>query len=68
MRFENSKNGLPMTTIREITVLLESKHQNIVNLIEIVTDKHSNIYLVMEYCENDLISVQRTFNESEVRN
>lgn len=66
MRFENSKHGLPMTTIREITILLQSKHKNVVNLFEIVTGKYNTLFLVMEYCENDLISMQKTFNESEV--
>lgn len=67
MRTENSKYGLPITTIREITILLESNHENIVDLKEIVTGKYNSIFLVMEYCENDLVSTEKSFNESEVR-
>ena len=66
MRIENSKSGLSITTIREITILLESNHENIIKLNEIVLGKYSKIFLVMDYCENDLVSMEKKFNESEV--
>lgn len=55
-----------MTTIREIIILLECKHENVVSLNEIVIGKYNTIFLVMEYCENDLISTEKSFTESEV--
>lgn len=39
VRLENEKEGFPITAIREIKILRQLNHKNIVNLIEIVTDK-----------------------------
>ena len=67
MRIENAKQGLPVTTIREIAILLKCNHENIVKLKEIVIGQFNSIFLVMEYCENDLVSVEKQFNESETK-
>lgn len=40
MRLENEKEGFPITAVREIKILRQLNHPNIVNLMEIVTDKH----------------------------
>ena len=39
VRLENEKEGFPITAVREIKILRQLNHQNIVNLTEIVTDK-----------------------------
>ena len=39
VRLENEKEGFPITAVREIKILRQLNHENIVNLIEIVTDK-----------------------------
>ena len=39
VRLENEKEGFPITAIREIKILRQLNHANIVNLKEIVTDK-----------------------------
>lgn len=39
VRLENEKEGFPITAIREIKILIQLNHKNIVNLQEIVTDK-----------------------------
>lgn len=67
MRIENAKHGLPITTMREITILLACDHENVVKLKEIVVGQYNAIFLVMEYCENDLVSVEKQFNESETK-
>lgn len=36
---ENEKEGFPITAVREIKILRQLNHKNIVNLREIVTDK-----------------------------
>ncbi|MCH1932982.1 hypothetical protein L9G16_22840, partial [Shewanella sp. A25] len=36
LKMENSPDGFPVTGLREIQVLLEARHPNIVNLREIV--------------------------------
>jgi len=39
VRLENEKEGFPITAVREIKILRQLNHKNIVNLMEIVTDK-----------------------------
>ena len=41
VRLENEKEGFPITAIREIKILRQLSHQNIVCLKEIVTDKQN---------------------------
>jgi serine/threonine protein kinase len=36
---EDEKEGMPITTLREITLLSKLKHKNIVNLIEVIISK-----------------------------
>lgn len=39
MRFDNNSEGIPSTAIREIALLKETNHQNIVDLIEVIYEK-----------------------------
>ena len=39
VRLENEREGFPITAVREIKILRQLDHPNIVNLMEIVTDK-----------------------------
>lgn len=39
VRLENEKEGFPITAVREIKILRQLNHQNVVKLNEIVTDK-----------------------------
>ena len=39
VRLENEVEGFPITAVREIKILRQLNHPNIVKLIEIVTDK-----------------------------
>lgn len=71
-------NGMPLTALREITLLKRAmKHPNVVLLKEVVVGfKLSSIFLVFEYCEHDLAALlerneqkkKTTFQESEVKN
>ena len=45
--------GVPSTAIREIAALMELKHPNIVELIEVLNNG-SELYLVFEYMDQDL--------------
>ncbi len=71
MRMEREKDGLPISGLREINLLLNLRHDNIVRLKEVVVGRSlESIFLVMEYCEQDLASLldnmQSPFSESQV--
>lgn len=52
---KDQKEGFPITSIREINILLSLKHPNIVNLKEVaVGSSLDKIYVVMEYIEHEL--------------
>lgn len=63
---EQEENGFPITALREVKILKALKHQNIVNLKEIVTSKEQggdfpkNVFMVFEYLEYDLFGVLET--------
>ncbi|KAG7140225.1 Serine/threonine-protein kinase ppk23 like [Verticillium longisporum] len=54
-------NGLPVTGLREIQILKDCQHRNIVSLEEVVvgddTSKIEHIFLVLEFVEHDLKSI-----------
>lgn len=52
-RIENMNDGILSTTMREISILTELEHKNIVSLKDVImTDRY--IYFVQEYCNLDL--------------
>ena len=50
---DERQNGVPITALREISILRSLKHTNIINAIDVaVGDKEMDeIYMVMEYAE-----------------
>lgn len=65
VRLENEKEGFPITAVREIQILRQLTHANIVNLKEIIMDaktigdikSDTSFYLVFEYCDHDLFGL-----------
>jgi len=66
VRLENEKEGFPITAVREIKILRQLKHKNIIKLKEIVTDKSEAVdfrkdkgsfYLVFDFMEHDLMGL-----------
>ena len=53
IRLEHEEDGVPSTAIREIALLKEIKHPNIVTLKDVVHSDNS-LYLIFEYLEFDL--------------
>ena len=54
---EASKGGFPLTALRETNILLALRHENIVRVREMVVGSSiDKVFMVMEYCENDLKS------------
>ncbi|XP_033075286.1 cyclin-dependent kinase 10 isoform X2 [Trachypithecus francoisi] len=66
------QKGIPISSLREITLLLRLRHPNIVELKEVVVGSHlESIFLVMGYCEQDLASLLENmptpFSEAQVK-
>jgi serine/threonine protein kinase len=53
IRLENEDEGIPSTAIREISILKQLKHPNIVRLVDLIHGE-KKLYLVFEYMEHDL--------------
>jgi serine/threonine protein kinase len=73
LRMEREKEGMPLTSLREIRLLKRTVHPNVVELKEIAVGKKlESIFLVFEYCEHDLATLldtvmKKTFSQSEVK-
>ncbi|XP_051698013.1 cyclin-dependent kinase 10 isoform X4 [Oryctolagus cuniculus] len=72
VRMDKEKDGIPISSLREITLLLRARHPNIVELKEVVVGNHlESIFLVMGYCEQDLASLLENmptpFSEAQVK-
>ena len=58
--YEDEKDGFPITALREIQILKEINHSNIVKLLDVLASKpcinniKGNFYLLLEYIEHDL--------------
>jgi serine/threonine protein kinase len=53
IKIDHCDEGIPSTAIREIALLRELEHQNIVNLLDIVHGDNK-LYLVFEYFNLDM--------------
>ncbi|CAF1059960.1 unnamed protein product [Didymodactylos carnosus] len=57
------KEGFPITALREIQILQELRHDNIVRLMDIcrspMQDMKSEFYLIFEFCDHDLAGILR---------
>ena len=53
MKIDLENEGIPSTALREITILRELEHPNIVKLIDVVLN-NSKLYLLFEFIECDL--------------
>jgi serine/threonine protein kinase len=58
VRMENETDGLPLSSLREISMLKSLKHRNIVRVIDVVVGSAlESIFMGMEYCEQDLANL-----------
>jgi cell division cycle 2-like len=48
--------GFPMTSVREINILLMMKHPNVVDVTDVMVGGKDEVYMVMEYVQQDLKS------------
>jgi len=61
IKMHQSKDGFPNTSLRELALLLEIDHPNVVTAREIVVSKRSyeEVYMVMEFCDHDFSAIQK---------
>jgi len=65
IKIDLESEGVPSTALREISILRELKHPNIVELKDVVcTDK--KLYLLFEFLDIDLRKYLECFNDDEV--
>ena len=59
---EERQNGVPITALREISILRSLQHDNIVNVIDVAVAEHvmDEIYMIMEYAEQVGIPCRRS--------
>ncbi|CAN1152487.1 Cyclin-dependent kinase G-2 [Linum perenne] len=72
VKMEKEREGFPLTSLREINILLSFHHPSIVDVKEVVVGSSlDSIFMVMEYMEHDLKglmeSMKQPFSQSEVK-
>ncbi|XP_010470669.1 PREDICTED: cyclin-dependent kinase G-2 [Camelina sativa] len=72
VKMEKEREGFPLTSLREINILLSFHHPSIVDVKEVVVGSSlDSIFMVMEYMEHDLKalmeSMKQRFSQSEVK-
>ena len=50
VRLDNEREGFPITAVREIKILRQLNHTNVVQLMDIVTDKNNAAELRTNHC------------------
>ena len=55
LKLSQEREGFPVTSLREIATLLTARHENIVNVREVVVGRElGNVFIVMDFMEHDL--------------
>ncbi|CAA6660084.1 unnamed protein product [Spirodela intermedia] len=72
VKMEKEREGFPLTSLREINILLSLHHPSIVDVKEVVVGSSlDSIFMVMEYMEHDLKGLmdvmKQPFSQSEVK-
>lgn len=73
VKLDKERDGFPLTSVREINVLLSLSHPCIVNVSEVVVGSSLDmVFMVMEYADHDLKSVMdrrmsQPFSTAEIK-
>ena len=72
VRMDQERDGMPLTSLREIKLLQRLRHENVVRLLRVIQGNNpENVFLVFEYCEHDvgrlIDHMHTTFTTSEVK-
>lgn len=52
-RFNQNENGIPQSTLREIVILKNLNHPNIIKIGNVIVQQ-GNVYMIMDYISNNL--------------
>lgn len=64
IRLENEDEGMPSTAMREIAILKELNHSNIVKLLDIIyRPSEKKLSLVFEYIEHDMKKFMKSLTD-----
>eukprot|EP00026_Physarum_polycephalum_P013029 Phypoly_transcript_13389.p1 GENE.Phypoly_transcript_13389~~Phypoly_transcript_13389.p1 ORF type:complete len:343 (+),score=67.99 Phypoly_transcript_13389:2-1030(+) len=71
IKTQKGLEGFPLTSLREIKILLMCKHPSIVDVREVVIGNDNSFYIVMEFVEHDIKDLMsrmdRKFTLSEIK-
>ncbi|GJQ13931.1 hypothetical protein GpartN1_g5722.t1 [Galdieria partita] len=72
IKLDNEVEGFPLTSLREVSILVSLRHPNVIHVREVVVGSSLNkIYLVMEYAQHDMKNVldnmRHPFSQAEVK-
>ena len=72
LKLEKEKEGFPITALRELSTLISLRHDNIINVKEVVYGSSlDKIYVVMEYLDHELKSIledrKLSFSHGEIK-
>jgi len=62
MKLDSEEEGVPSTAIREVALLKEARHENVVKLLDVFCTT-SKLVLVFEFLENDLKKYMKSFGK-----
>lgn len=62
MKLDAEEEGIPITAIREIALLKEASHENVVKLLEVFCST-TKMVLVFEFVENDMKKYMRSYGQ-----
>ncbi|TFK57333.1 Pkinase-domain-containing protein [Heliocybe sulcata] len=55
LKLDEEKHGFPITALREVNALMACRHENVVNIREVVVgDTLTQVFVVMDFIEHDL--------------
>ena len=72
LKLEKEKEGFPITALRELSTLISLKHQNVIEVKEVLYGSSlDKIYVVMEFLDHELKSILEDrklfFTQSQIK-
>ena len=69
IKVHKTRSGFPQSSLREINILSQLNHRNIITVREVVIDKeYVDVFMVMDYAANDIQSIMHNNNKNKNKN